>query len=149
MGDNDFLVLWMFAAHRSGQPDRADQILSLATENAAHYGRPVSAELQRRAQRLRDETSQVYVLPSAQAAEPMRPTSSAHDRRTMSEPTVNFNNHAGSVIHSQIATVQGGLTINTTDGLAEEKPFKGVDEDSADEFGAKSKSVRGDINGGA
>ncbi len=128
MRDNDFLVLWMLAAYRSDQPERAEEVLRQAADAATRSGRPVSADLQRRAQQMRDEASRPRAYPSAAGA---RPTSLASDRRTMNEPTIIFNNNSGSVITSQIA-VAHGVTINASGGSATEILTAGADESAAE-----------------
>jgi DNA-binding SARP family transcriptional activator len=116
MGDNDFLVLWMLAAYRSGQPERAEQVLRQATEIAARSGQPVNADLQRRAQQLRDEESRPSAFPDAPAAAPASPISPASDRKALNEPAINFNNNAGAVVNGQFGIVHGGVTFSTGRG---------------------------------
>lgn len=86
MGDGDFLLLWMLAAYRLDQPDRAEQVLRQATEIAARSGKPVQADLQRRVEQLRDEASRAAALPGATTAAPADSTSSASNQSAASDP---------------------------------------------------------------
>jgi DNA-binding SARP family transcriptional activator len=124
MADTGFLELWMLAAYRSSQPDLAEQVLHQATEAATESGRPVRDDLARVSRRLRDEALRPGALPSATAAASASISSPASDggatseSRAMSEPTINLNNQAGSVVKGQVGVVNGAANFYLGDSSA-------------------------------
>jgi DNA-binding SARP family transcriptional activator len=140
MRDEEFLGLWILGAYRSGQPERAKQVLVQATDIAARSGKPLSAELRRRADLLSAEP-RAGGSRGTTATAPPSSIPPASDRRTMTEPVINFNNNAGSIINGQFGYVRGGVTFNTGRGTSAENITADENEDDNE-----VKSTRGDGN---
>jgi DNA-binding SARP family transcriptional activator len=106
--DVDFLELWMLAAYRCDQPERAEHVLRQATEAAERSARPVSPDLRRRVQRMRDGITG----PGAGDAATVRPSSPGNERRAMSEPTSQIVNESGVTVHGgQFSLVKDSTII--------------------------------------
>jgi DNA-binding SARP family transcriptional activator len=113
LADLGFIELWLRAAYRSGQPGLAEQVLGQAAETRPPASERVAAELTRLARRIADEATH----PAAAPARPARAARTSN-RRTVSEPAINFNNQSGSVVNGQIGIVHGDVTIGAEPGAS-------------------------------
>ena len=124
--DNEFLRLLALAAYLSSQPDRAERLVS----RVAEPGKPISAELLGRFNRLRDQTLLTVQRSSAVGTAPVHSDSPASERKEMSKVIVNFNN-TGATINSQTGHVEGNIVIRTGRSWAARNRVKAIDGNAA------------------
>jgi hypothetical protein len=144
MRDDEFLGLWMLGAYRSGQPERAEQVLARAMDITARSGKPLNPELRRRADLLRAEALRVGGSPRTVATAPTPSIPPASDRKLMSEPVINFNNNAGSTITGQTGYASGDVIFNIGSSSSAENIT--VDDDDELDTQVKSTARDGDVD---
>ncbi|TMR07021.1 hypothetical protein ETD83_02355 [Actinomadura soli] len=105
--DSDFVQLWVTAAHRTGLPGRADQILRLAEDSARrHLQRPLDRRLQELAERIRTDSTRTPGRAMSDRDRNRDGTDGNRDGRVV------FNNYDNTTVAMQTAEASGNMTFH-------------------------------------
>ncbi|MFC4050616.1 BTAD domain-containing putative transcriptional regulator [Actinomadura syzygii] len=105
--DSDFVHLWVTAAHNTGLPGRADQILRLAEDSVRrHLQRPLDGRLRELAERIRTDSTSTRGRAMIDRGRKREGTDGNSDG------TVVFNNYDDTAVGVQTAQASGSFTVN-------------------------------------